>query len=143
MSISKKMCLLVSCATMISMTSFCSQAEENPRKILDPQEQNQILTLQKVSPVRENAQKIKEYAAAYLPYAHNSYGLIGTFLAGGIVNGSKAAKKNVLVLLTGAAIGYTYDTIVDGVEMYAEYVDGTHQTCPENLQDELKKQNKS
>jgi hypothetical protein len=46
MSISKKMYLLVSCATMISMTSFCSEeAGENPRKTQDSQEQPQALDL--------------------------------------------------------------------------------------------------
>lgn len=142
MSTSKKMYLFVSCATMISMTSFCSEPEGQlePQATQQPDLREELENPRKESWSRDQVQFIKESIAKNIAPQLNcpEVKAVATFVTGGFLGGFKdktvgrfmgsmrgAARTGVIGLAIGCIV-WQQERIFDAADHYKKEVDKTH-----------------
>ena len=143
MSISKKLYLLVSCAAMISMTSFCSENEgqQEPQVTQQPDLREQLENPRKKSWSRDCVEYAKETVNGYIPFTPSTETTIGgAFVAGGCIGGFndktvgrfkgslKGLTRNSFILGAAAVAAWKYNEILDTIDAYKKEVDKTHAT---------------
>lgn len=157
MSISKKMYLLVSCATMISMASFCDEVIEQPRKLQEPQEQLlifselnnpqeqvSILSAEQKSPqlqknpqlsmLQERIQHNVDTATTVCEFFYHPIAITGLF-------GAAVGKKHIGKTAIGALALINADLILKGVNYCSEnsHHVSKYFTSQPSTQDEINK----